>query len=174
MHRLAWSLARLIGVAAVVLTATAATSATVAAGTSRCVTARLVVWLGSQGSRTAGSTYYKLELTNLSGKACTLRGYPGVSAVSLAGRRLGSAASRNAVHPPRSITLRAGATATAVVQIVDAHNFPRSSCHPTTAAGLRVYPPGETASKLVPFPFLACAHTGAEYLSVEAVQSGPG
>ena len=170
MQRLAWSLARLIGVAAVVCTATAAASATVMTGTPRCSTARLVVWLGGQGGRTAGSTYYKLELTNLSGRACTLRGYPGVSAVSLAGRRLGSAASRNAVHPPRSITLRSGATATAVLQVVDVHNLPRASCDPTTAAGLRVYPPGQTASKLVPFPFLACARGGPQYLSVEVVQ----
>jgi hypothetical protein len=170
MHRLAWSLARLIGVAAVVCTATAATSATVTAGTPRCAAARLVVWLDGPGNRMAGSTYYKLELTNLSGNACTLRGYPGVSAVSLAGRRLGSAASRNDVHPPRQITLRSGATATAVLQIVDAHNFPRAACHPTTAAGLRVFPPNQTASRLVPFPFLACARSGPQYLSVEVVQ----
>jgi hypothetical protein len=40
------------------------------------------------------------------------------------------------------------------------------------AGGLRVYPPGQTASKLVPFPFRACSRSGPGYLSVEAVQKG--
>jgi hypothetical protein len=40
------------------------------------------------------------------------------------------------------------------------------------AAGLRVYPPGQTASELVPYPFEACARSGPVYLHVEAVQAG--
>jgi hypothetical protein len=35
---------------------------------------------------------YYLEFTNLSGHACTLAGYPGVSAVGLSGGQLGSPA----------------------------------------------------------------------------------
>jgi hypothetical protein len=30
-------------------------------------------------------------------------------------------------------------------------------CHPRLAAGLRVYPPGDTASKIVPFPLQTCS-----------------
>jgi hypothetical protein len=63
-----------------------------------------------------------------------------------------------------------GATATAVLRITDAYNFPRSACRPTMAAGLRVYPPNQTAAKLVPFPFLACSRTGPVFMSVQAVQ----
>lgn len=146
-----------------------ATPGTVAS-TPGCGTSGLVVWLNTKGDHAAGSTYYKLELTNLSGRACTLRGYPGVSGVNLAGRRLGSPAARNPTHPARLVTLASGASATAVLQVVDAHNFPRAVCRPATAAGLRVYPPGQTASKLVPFPFLACGRSGPLYLHVEAVQ----
>jgi hypothetical protein len=40
--------------------------------------------------------YYTLRLTNLATVPCSLRGYPGVSAVDLAGKQLGSAAGRNA------------------------------------------------------------------------------
>jgi hypothetical protein len=166
-------------IAAVALTSVAAVAARavaspVAAGTTastlRCTTSGLVVWLNTQGGGTAGSTYYTLELTHLSGRACTLLGYPGVSAVTLGGRRLGSAASRNSARPQRLVTLAPGATATAVLQIVDVYNFPRSACRPTMAAGLRVYPPNQTASKLVPYPFLACARTGPVYLRVQAVR----
>jgi Domain of unknown function (DUF4232) len=134
----------------------------------RCSTAGLVVWLDTRGSGAAGSIYYTLELTNLSGHACTLYGYPGVSAVDLRGRRLGSAATRN-THAHHVVVLAPRAAATAVLQIVQAANFPRSTCRQVTAAGLRVYPPGQTRSKIVPFPFRACSRRGPVYLTVRPV-----
>jgi len=48
--------------------------------------------MDTQGDGAAGSVYYTLQFTNLSGHACTLRGYPGVSAVSLSGHQLGAPA----------------------------------------------------------------------------------
>ncbi len=141
-----------------------------AAGVPRCATAGLVVWLDNRADHAAGSTYYRLEFTNLASRLCQLRGYPGVSAVSLAGRELGSAAARNPAHPSRIVMLRRGASATAVLQITDTHNYPPAACRPVAAAGLRVYPPNEKASKVVPVPLPACAHTGVTYLHVEAVQ----
>src|SRR5205085_12607374 len=99
--------------------------------------------LDTQGNGAAGSITYDIELTNLSGHRCTLFGYPGVSAVSLAGRQLGSAASRDSARAPRTVTQRSGGTTSAALRIVDAGNFPASSCHPTTAAGLRVFPPNQ-------------------------------
>jgi len=135
-----------------------------------CRTAGLVVWLDTRGDGAAGSVYYRLGLTNLSGHACTLAGYPGVSAVDLRGRQLGSVASRNPAKPKRVLTLARGATAVSVLQIAQALNYPRSVCRPTTAAGLRVYPPNQTVAKLVPFPFLACARRGPTYLTTQVVQ----
>jgi hypothetical protein len=135
-----------------------------------CSTSRLVVWLDTMGSGTAGSVYYELMFTNLSGHACTLTGYPGVSAVSLSGRQLGAAASRIPAHVPSSVTIAAGQSAKALLQIVVAGNYPSSLCGYVTAAGLRVYPPNQTASKLVPFPFSACTKTSAQILTVQAVQ----
>jgi hypothetical protein len=154
--------------AALVVAVRAASSAPSAAG---CATSELVVWLDTQaGGAAAGSTYFKLVFTNLSGHVCTLRGYPGVSAVDLRGRRVGAPAARERTVPPRLVRLSAGSAAVAVLQIADALNFPRSTCRPTTAAGIRVYPPDQTASKVVPFPFRACARTGPVYLRTRAVQ----
>jgi hypothetical protein len=136
----------------------------------RCPATGLVVWLDTEGNGAAGSIYYRLELTNLSGRTCTVYGYPGVSAVDLRGRRLGSAASRDPVHKPRLVSLAEGTTATVVLRIVQAANFPASSCRPVTAAGLRVYPPDETAAKVVPFPFRACSRRGPVYLTVQAAR----
>src|SRR5271170_5490572 len=147
-----------------------------------CTTANLDVWLNTEGNGAAGSSYYNLNFTNLSTHTCTVRGYPGVSGITQAGIQLGSAASRNAEHAPALITLTSAKTAngfndntshntaTVILQITVAENFPASSCGPITAAGLRVYPPGQKESTVVPFPFVACADSGSVYLHTEAVQ----
>lgn len=148
------------------------------ASTPACATSGLVVWLDTMGNGAAGTTYYNLEFTNLSGHACKLVGYPGVSGIGLSGRQLGSAASRDGAHAPATVTLASGTTvnmvgttATVILAITDVANFPAASCHPVTAAGLRVFPPNQRASKLIPFPFRACS-SGPSYLHVEAVQKG--
>ena len=69
----------------------------------------------------------------------------------------------------RVVTLPKGATAKAVLQITEAGNFPSSACAQTTAAGLRVYPPNQTAAKIVPFPFGACSRSGPVYLHIASV-----
>jgi hypothetical protein len=115
-------------------------------GVPRCRTSGLVIWI-SAGQGAAGSVSYTLEFTNQSGSTCTLRGYPGVAALNLRGRQLGSAASRDTATKVRTIRLRNDASATSTVRIVDALNFPASSCRPTDAAGVRVYPPNERAVK---------------------------
>lgn len=138
--------------------------------TPACATSGLDVWLDTQGSGAAGTIYYNLEFTNLSGSPCTLFGYPGVSATNLTGTQLGSAAVRIGATP-QTVTLANGATATALVGIVEGGIFPPAQCGPVTAAGLRVYPPGQTQSKRVPFPFAACAKTGPQYVKIMPVQS---
>ncbi len=136
--------------------------------TTSCRTSGLVVWIDTQGNGAAGSVIYQLELTNQSGHPCSLVGYPGVSAVDLRGHQLGSAAGRSP-SPRRVVTLRNGATASAQLQISQVLNYPRSVCRPVAAAGLRVYPPNQTASKVAPFPFGACSRAGPVYLHVKAV-----
>jgi hypothetical protein len=140
----------------------------VTATATNCRTSGLVVWLDTRGNAAAGSVYYTLKFTNQSGLRCALTGYPGVSAVDLRGHRLGSAASRDP-SSAHSVSLPNGTTASAQLRIVQAANYPRSTCHPAAAAGLRVFPPNQTASKVVPFPFQACSRTGPVYLGVKAV-----
>jgi hypothetical protein len=127
------------------------------------------VWLDTQGNGAAGSVFYKIEFTNLSGHTCRLRGYPGVSAVNLGGHQLGSAATRDTSATPVSVTLVEGATATAVLRIVSVGALP-ATCHAVTAAGLRVFPPNRATSKVIPFPFGACSHRGPVFLTVRAVR----
>jgi len=138
--------------------------------TPSCATSGLDVWLDTQGSGAATKTYYELKFTNLSGSSCTVFGYPGVSGITLARTQIGSAASRF-LGPPHTVTLANGATAFARLAIVDAGVIPASQCKPVTAAGLRVYPPDQTHSRVAPFPFPACSKSGPIYLYIGPVQT---
>jgi hypothetical protein len=141
--------------------------------TQACGTPALAVWLGvGEGGGTAGSTYYPLELTNISSRSCRLFGFPGVSAV--AGNQLGSPAQRNRAHPTYRVTLLPGSTAHTLLQIVDVGNFPASSCKPTQASALRVYPPDQLSAAEIPFSFRVCSAKGPIFLTVQAIQPGVG
>jgi len=165
--------------AAAAVTLAGAATAPAAGATPACTASGLVIWLDTVSNGAAGSFYYDLEFTNLSAHSCTLTGYPGVSGVDLGGHQLGSAAIRNPEHRPALITLASATTtntaaawATVVLRITDVGNYPTSICKPLTAAGLRVYAPGQRGSTVIPFPFGACSRSGPTYLSVEAVQKG--
>jgi len=173
--RVSATLAAALATGAIVLPAEP--TGALAASTPTCATSGLVIWLNQEGGGGAlGSIYYKLELTNLSGHTCTLYGFPGVAAVNLAGRQLGLAAIREST-PKKGLVTLAGApstltnheTATAIVRIVDVGALP--GCRPVAAAGLRVYPPGQTRSKVIPFPFETCTRGGRSSLLVQAVSA---
>jgi hypothetical protein len=138
-----------------------------------CQPTGLVIWLNTSGNGAAGTTFYKLNFTNLSGHACTLQGFPFVLGIDLNGHRIGKAARFNRTHtPPPVVTLNNGHTHTAILGIVDVGNFPRSRCHPVTAAGLKVFAPTGVATtpKIVPFPFGACSSTRVSYMNVARIK----
>jgi hypothetical protein len=140
-----------------------------AAGTPACATGGLVAWLDN-GNAGAGSQFFSLNFTNLSGHACTLRGFPGVSEINLKHKQLGRAASRVSGTTVSTVTLQNGQSATAKLRIVAAENFPANQCGATTAAGFRVYPPNQSASLLIPQPISACSLSGVPYIFVQAIK----
>jgi Protein of unknown function (DUF4232) len=172
---------RLIGAAALAFAAALIPAAALAApsspaapaaSTPACSTAGVVVWMNTNGDGFAGGVGYTLNFTNLSGHACTLHGTPSVSAVTLSGHQLGRPASGNYSGNTPTVRLASGATATALLTIHDA-TIPRpSACHPVTVAGLRVYPPNQFASKVIPYPFLTCSSTKLHLMEVGAVTKG--
>jgi uncharacterized protein DUF4232 len=87
-----------------------------------------------------------------------------------AGRQIGSPAGREVTQRPRTVTLAPEAQTTALIRVVDVGALP-ASCRPVTAAGFRVYPPGQTTSKVVPFPFRTCSAAGQSSISVRAVKT---
>ncbi|MGN6250326.1 MAG: DUF4232 domain-containing protein [Marmoricola sp.] len=115
----------------------------------------------------AGTTYYRLSLTNDGDAPCALGGYGGVSFVGAAGRQIGAPARRDAGQSgPRLLVLQPGDSAVARLGVAEAGNYDADRCRPTTARGLRVYPPNETASLFVPHPFEACASSQVQLLSL--------
>lgn len=146
----------------------------VTAQVAACATAQLTVWYGEPGGAAAGSAYMPLEFSNIGKADCALYGFPGVSGVSLSGAQLGSSATWNHVIAPRTVVLAPGGTAHVVLQLVDTANYSPATCKPTQAYGLRVYPPNQKASIVVPFSFEACAKSGANYLGVDPVNAGVG
>ena len=125
----------------------------------------------------AGSIYYPLDLTNISGSTCTVFGYPGVSFVTgPSGTLIGRAATRNPVKPATTVTLAPGQVAHATLQVAQAGNYDPAQCKPVTAHWLRIFPPDQTAPLFVSFTTTACSarlpHSVGSQLAVSVFQPG--
>lgn len=132
-----------------------------------CTTSALKVSLG-EANGTAGTTYYPLKFVNKSKTSCTLRGYPGVSAVTSTGGQIGNPASR-IQSKYATMSLAPGAEQTASVGIVETGNFSAAQCAPVTAAGLKVFPPNQSKSLTVKLKFSTCSSKSTTSLRVTAV-----
>jgi Protein of unknown function (DUF4232) len=159
---------------------------------SPCATSGLEAWLGlgttgpAPVTRTrdhlqaADSADYTLEFTNVSAHACSLYGYPRVSAYAgsqLAGTQIGSAAIRDTSIRPQPVVLAPGQTAHSVLRVTGTGRFQPTACAQVTAPELRVILPGRgtrTRPTFVPIHLSACSKKGPEFLSVQAIQPRPG
>jgi uncharacterized protein DUF4232 len=143
------------------------------AQSTRCRTGDLRLSLGGRNAA-AGTTYQTLRLTNVSGRSCTLRGYPGISYVAGDdGHQVGAAASRSPGSSV-SITLARGKTASTTVGLANVRNYPAETCRPQSVRGLRVYPPDETRSMFVALRSTGCANASLNQLSVNPLRPGLG
>ncbi len=178
------SIRRTVAVAATALTlgvggavwATTAASAAPATAPA-CTTANLSVWVDlSQGSAAAGHSYLPLDFTNTGSHACTLYGYPGVSATTAGGGQIGRAAVRDPRYKAKTVTIPSGGSAHSILTWVEVGNFTASDCKPTTASLLRVFPPNRKSAAFSFFSLQGCRATKPlfTYLYVTTVQPGVG
>ena len=127
-----------------------------AAGPQRCTTGELSASLGG-GDAGAGSVFRTLIFTNTGSRTCELRGFPGVSYVAGDdGHQVGQAAAMSGERGAQ-VPIAPGATAVTQLRMANALNFDEAACRPTPVRGLRVYPPGDTASLFVPMDGTGCA-----------------
>jgi Protein of unknown function (DUF4232) len=149
------------------------TPAVASSSASACPTSSLQVKLGvSQGY--AGGVYVVIDFTNTGASTCTLFGYPGVSLVKGPPyTQIGLAAKRSTTTPKKLVTLAPGATANALLQIVDALNYPSATCGPTKATALKIYPPNQTEPVYLPNTSSGCAKP-VQIMYIGAVRPGSG
>ena len=173
------------GVAATGLIVSTAAFATTSSGGARtsaasapaCTAFGLGVWVAvGQGNGAAGTIYYPLEFTNLSGHTCALFGFPGVSAVDSHGNQLGSPATWEGTTSPLTVILAPGATAHTMLAYHDAAVTTEAGCDPVNSATLlKVYPPGQHSATYAAYDFQSCSRKGVRYLSiVEPIIPGVG
>ena len=138
-----------------------------------CPTRSLQVKLGvSQG--TAGSVYTTIVFTNSSNVTCTLYGYPGVSLQTARPlHQIGKPAKENPATPRKLVTLQPQTAANALLRIVDAGNYPASTCGPTTAHYLQVYPPNQTTPAYIKYNTQGCSKP-VRLMTVDVVKPGSG
>lgn len=152
-----------------------------------CPTSGLQAWLGlgstaasatgaaanGAGVQAAGGTYYTLEFTNVSHRACSLYGYPEVAAYAVS--QIGGAAVRDTSIRPQSVTLQPGATAHSVLRVTDAASFQPTACVQVIAQELRItLPDQEGRASYLPVHIPVCSQQGHVSLSVQAIQARPG
>ncbi|MEU3842909.1 DUF4232 domain-containing protein [Streptomyces sp. NPDC028635] len=145
------------GIAAAVVAGGAAAAALAAqpasAAVPTCSASNLYLSLGRQ-DHGAGQLYWPIRFTNTGTGSCALRGYPGVSVLSVDHRQIGPAATRTG-QSFATVTLRPAQTASAVIHTT---NGPIGGpCRPA-GTYLRVYPPGSHQAFLVPASLRVCSN----------------
>ncbi|BCB32588.1 hypothetical protein KaCgl_05620 [Corynebacterium glutamicum] len=111
-----------------------------------------------------------LNFTNAGSTDCTLHGFPGVSFVGMDnGTQIGAPAVREGDAFP-AVTLGPGENTIAALKISRAENYDSDACSLQPVDGLRVYPPGETASAYLPLEgFNGCDNDGLKLLTIKSV-----
>jgi hypothetical protein len=138
------------------------------AATAACATSALKASLG-RGQGAAGSVYIPLTFTNKSGRACTLRGYPGVSAITAGGKQIGSPATRDG-STFRTVTLKPGKQRHATIRVLNTGVFSKAACKPVTSAALRIFPPNQTQSLTIKAKLSVCSKKSNPSLGVLPVK----
>lgn len=138
-------------------------------GTALCKAAGLTASTEVAGGA-AGSVYLQLDLTNSGTGPCLLAGFPGVSLTAGAGGDpIGAPATRDASTPVTGVVLAPGQAGSATLRYTQAGNH--QDCTRTPAAGLRIYPPEDTASLFVADPRDACSNPEISLLTIGAFQA---
>jgi hypothetical protein len=113
-----------------------------------CATTQLTLRIGG-GLVSGGADVYYIYFTNTGGTVCTLRGYPGVSAVtgpSDSASQIGSDAKRVATSPVATQLLKPGQVAQATLRFAKTGNYLSPQCQHVNVVFLKIFPPGDTTA----------------------------
>jgi hypothetical protein len=146
-----------------------------AQGGNRCHTGQLRVAV-APGNSAAGHVGLRIVFTNAASHSCDMYGFPGVSFLTGAhGKQLNVPAERSPGEgAPKLIHLVAGGKAHADLLLVNTANFAADACKPQQAAGVRIYPPDETAAAFAAYAIMVCSVNGVGTAQIYPVLSGAG
>ncbi|GAA1337648.1 DUF4232 domain-containing protein [Arthrobacter roseus] len=119
------------------------------------------------GAGAASGVLRELVLTNTGSKNCVLHGWAGVSFVAN-GDQVGAAAERASEKAPVANELKPGASAAAELMETRAGKY--TECEQVKTTAIRVYPPENTSSLLVPFESTGCANADIKLLTIGTFQ----
>lgn len=160
-----------LGIGSAVWATSSASASAAPAAIPGCTTGNLAVWVNADSENgAAGTTFFNLDFTNISGHTCHLFGYPGVSATNANGKQLGSPARRDNGVPAKFVNIPPGGTAHSTLGYVDVVVDP--TCHPATASFLKVFPPSDTAARHAFFDLRVCTTSKPIDLTIRRVQPG--
>jgi hypothetical protein len=126
----------------------------------------------SQGA--TGSTYVVLVFTNLNNYPCTMYGYPGVALdAGKPATPVGLAAAEDPATPRQLVTLGPHGTASALLRIVHAADYPPARCNLVNTQWLQIIPPNQYAPIYLGYTTQTCAKP-VQILTVDAVRPGSG
>jgi hypothetical protein len=115
-----------------------------------------------------------LVFTNLSNYPRTLYGYPGVALdVGVPVTPVGLAATEDPATPREPVTLRPHGSASALLRIMHAADYPSATCKPVSTQWLQIIPPNQSVPIYVGYTSQACAGP-VQILTVDAVRPGSG
>lgn len=124
------------------------------------------------GDAGAGSATVTFTFENVGADACTLAGFPGVSAVGDGdGEQIGEPADRSdAAFEP--VVVAAGATATAALRMVNVGSDGGplgADCQAQPADGWRVYPPESTEASFVAVDGLTACAGDVDWITIDPI-----
>lgn len=157
--RIGTATAGVLAASAVLLAATPTLAAASSPPTAPlCATSQLTGSLSGSNAG-AGSLFVNLVLTNKSGSACHVKGYPGLSVLDAGGNQIGPAATYVTGQTAGTIVLQPGESASDTIHT--GLGTGTGFCEPASTS-VRVYPPGDTAALLItPGVLKACDHVFA-------------
>jgi Protein of unknown function (DUF4232) len=149
-----------------------APAAPASSGPSPCSTTGLRLTVGASNGA-AGTIFYPLDFTNVSGSACTMFGYPGAAFVSAPGGGLiGAPARRRPPAATAQVTVGPGATAHATLAVSDV--LIGNNCqHRVPVKWVQVYPPGQYSPLFAQLARTGCADRSLVTMGVTVVTGGP-
>jgi hypothetical protein len=141
-----------------------------------CATTQLTLRIGGGFVSDGADTYY-IYFKNAGPTACTLRGYPGVSAVTGPGNsasQIGSDAKRTATSPVASQLLKPGQSVQATLQFGRAGNYVSPQCQHVNVSFLKIFPPGNTTATYAgSLDERVCAETTLPTMTITTVIPDP-